>query len=788
MGIELQIELTVFKTLLARNVQAKLRTTCFDPIGRVYLDHADVADAPIDAVAVSSAVNFRVPVDVYGVLRDAVLAAPNAVPAGATTPVSAIGQGGPVVLVLQLSIAGTVLTLTCIDVELGALQTPLGPAGAKAKSTIKNTIGTVGSVDLAASLGQLGAAAQSGPSTVELVDNVVSVRFGAQGPAAKHLFAVQEWGIFVDGKSVEQFAASQVPPIGGDALSLAITPHWRPAGTKPHVDIDYGGAVAVPDPFTAKADGTLACELSLTPTITKSLRMDVHWSLHVHLGDLVPGFVENFIEDKIAAAFDPASFGAIPAGDHAFAVERPLPPLTFGGAKLVYDSILASSKGMTLGGPVQLPTDVGRTVVEPKVTALGLPTRLEFCRELAKSGSGSPSKTVTITQVSTNGEIWLAECGAYCGIEVVSPGDWINPYINQPAAGTIGEQQDVTVSIPSSQALGITAPVQFIVRMARGVRLIDLGIPPAAEVDEQGHVVNAKLFYIPNCLYFSDHAQWGINWGKVTQEVVDIPPETPDWSTFLGIGHGLDVHLVTMKGLQAGELLQYRSFYHAIDVTADARGQAIVPVFLPQSTSIAAAQLRRVNRQRVAGHVSVSTASFTRRASLRDAQHHALSVHADRTLTLTTFYADREDVHEIGLLGYALRLLRRTPTKGHRELSSTQQFHERAKELAAGANGEVTRTFEEVELNPQPLPPEPPPEELGIKGIVSIFRVPGFERSPVAIATVERGDPLLLDLGATGTPRVAGTIRGPVGALQLAQGWAVGSARSASMLFEVRRS
>jgi hypothetical protein len=486
--------------------------------------------------------------------------------------------------------------------------------------------------------------------------------------------------------------------------------------------------------------------------------------------------------------FDPASFGAIPAGDHAFAVERPLPPLTFGGAKLVYDTLLASFEGMTLGGPVQLPSDVGKTVVEPKVTALGLPTRLEFCRELARSGSGSPSKTVTIAQVSTNGEVWLAECGAYCAIEVVSPGDWISPYINQPPAGTIGEQQDVTVSIPSSQALGITAPVQFIVRTARGVRLLDLEIPPAAEVDKQGHVVNAKLFYIPNCLYFDHRDQSGINWGEIIQEAVDIPHETPDWSTFLGIGHGLDIHLVTVKGLQAGELLQYRSFYHAIDVSADANGRVIVPVVLPQSTSIAAAQLRRVNRQRIIGHVGVSTASFTRRAVFRGAQDHALSVHADRTLTLTTSYADREEVHEIGVLGIALRLLRRTPTNGRRELSSTRQFDQRAQELVAGANSEVARTLEEVELNPQPLPPEPPPQELGIEGVVSIFRVPGFDRSPVAIATVERGDALLIDIAVAGTPRVAGTIRGPIGALQLAEGWAVGSARSASMLFEVRRS
>src|ERR1700722_13027910 len=109
MGIEFQIELAVFETLLGRDVQAKLRTTCFEPIGPVYFDHADVADGPIDAAAVGPAVNFRVPVDVYGALRDAVLGAPNAVPAGATTPASAIGPGGPVILVLQLSIAGTVL-------------------------------------------------------------------------------------------------------------------------------------------------------------------------------------------------------------------------------------------------------------------------------------------------------------------------------------------------------------------------------------------------------------------------------------------------------------------------------------------------------------------------------------------------------------------------------------------------------------------------------------------------------------------------------------------------------
>jgi hypothetical protein len=213
-------------------------------------------------------------------------------------------------------------------------------------------------------------------------------------------------------------------------------------------------------------------------------------------------------------------------------------------------------------------------------------------------------------------------------------------------------------------------------------------------------------------------------------------------------------------------------------VTADARGQAMIPVLLPQSTSMAPAQLRRVNRQRIAGNIGVSTVGFTRRASLRGAQSHRLSVGADRALTLTTVYAGHEEVHAIGGFGNALQLVRRTP------IERARQHKERG---AAVAQGRASGGSEAVELNPQPLPPGPPPEELGIDGVVSVLRIPGFERSPVAIATFERGDAVLLDLSAD-EPRIAGTIRGPVGEMQSVEGWAVGAARGTSMLFQTRRS
>jgi hypothetical protein len=52
---------------------------------------------------------------------------------------------------------------------------------------------------------------------------------------------------------------------------------------------------------------------------------------------------------------------------------------------------------------------------------------------------------------------------------------------------------------------------------------------------------------------------------------VDAPKEHPDWREL--VTSGLDVQLLTLNGLERGELIQFRSAHHQIDVSADQTGR-----------------------------------------------------------------------------------------------------------------------------------------------------------------------------------------------------------------------
>lgn len=827
MSIELQIQASVLGVLAVRAVQARLRATCFAPIGAAYIDHADVAAEAAEVVAAGSAVQLRIPIDVYVASRAAVMAAPNAAPAGAAAP------AGTVQVTLELAVAGTAISLRCVDADLGAMGAPLGDAAAVAREAIIKAVGSPAGADLSAALTQLGMPAP-GSARVELAGPVVAIRFEPAGGARSHLHAGHEWGLFLDGPAVERLASSRVPGGLRDRIpSLAIAAHWRPAVTVPHVDIDYRGKAQVPDPFSGDVDGTLGCDFSLTPTITKFLRTLVRWSLHINLGDLVPGFIDNMVEERIADAMDPAKFGGTPAGKQAFYMDSPLPELAFGGARCVYATVMAAPEGMTLGGPVRLPLNPGKDILQPSVHPFGLPFRLDICSILARTGSGAPSKTVTLDQVSTGGSVWMEDCGAFCDVEVVAPGSWITTYMSRPQSGTVDETQELDLTLPSAIAQGINEPVRLIVRTARGVRLIDLGTPPDVALDANGHVTNAQVSYIDNCLYIPAGGQddYGLNWGRghgLNQDMRPPPLETPDWQTYLGKVGGLDVQMVSLHGLEPGELIQYRSRDHAVEVTADSNGRAVVPVLRPLSAQQEPASLIRVNRRSIAGHFEVQAAVLAGQASVPGAGQHRLDEAAGGAAVLTTQVRDQVSMHEIGRLNTVTLLRRETlnmPGAGSvlsgqaagASLADMAALNPQPLPPGAGAllsrrrlspgaavllnpqplppGGEVSLNPQplppgvEVSLNPQPLPPGDPGRALQVTlpGLVSLMRVPGFADSPVALARMADGSTLVVELGAQGAVRVAGTFRGPIGEMAGAGDWASAPAAGRVALFRVRR-
>ena len=755
MSLEVQIRSSVLAELAVSNVQSQLLVACFpaSPLG--FVDHVDVGAAPVELEPAGTAVRLRVPLDVFVVSRSAVLAAPNGVPAGA------LGPPQPAVAVLELSVSGNVVSLRCVAVEPdvpGIGQAPLVDA-----------VGSAAKVDLGAALKRLGLPSPAA-STVELVAGVVVIRLDPVGPATDHLFDGQEWGLFLDGGAVEQLALSKVPSALTAAIpSLAVTPHWRPIGTTPHVDVDYAGKVPVPDPFTVGADGTLSCTFTLSPPPLLGLRTSVDWSLNIHLGDLVPGFVEDLAGDIVAGFMDPTTFGGSATGDHAFTLDTGLPDVSFGGARLRYDVVAAAPEGMTLGGAVRLPLAPSRATLRATPHPFGLPTRTTFCRELAKSGSGDPSKTVLLSEVSTSGSVWLDDLGSYCGVEVVSPGAWVEAFLTPPATFP-----EITITIGSAVALGIHEPVRLVVRTARGVRLVDLGEPPRVAVDAEGHVTNALVNHIPNCLFVN--REHSLTWYLAHPDdpgSLNPPLEHPDWTTFVTSHPGVDVQLVTLTDLEAGEIVRFASQDHTVEVSADAAGRAIVPVLLPLDARQPSSSLVRLNRGRIAGHVSVESALFVGSTHVTAPASARLSVPTDGTgPTLTTEHLGHLEVHTMSDLGAPV-LVGRESTRGRRGSR---------RPLADG----------EVELNPQPLPPvdddggielDPQPlppvddglrgwDRIDLPGLLGLTAVPGFVDAPVALAVLEDGTTLVLDRDDQGRVRVAGTFEGPIGTMAVRAGWA----------------
>jgi hypothetical protein len=779
-GIELQIQSSVLAAIAARSVQTALHARCFDPIGSAYIDHADVAADAVELSAAGAAVRLRVPVDLFVVSRAAVLAAPNGVPAGATGPADRAH------LVLELAASGTVVSMRCVDVDLGPFAAVLGPGASAVKAVIVAAVGEPARADLSDTLEEFGMTAPSS-SRVEIVGALVAIRFEPVGGAVAHLPPGVEWGLFLDGASVERLARSQVADELASVLpSVSIAAHWRPAGATAHVDVDYGATI-VAAAFSVDIDGTLGCDFALAPAPSRQLRTTVHWSLHVDLGDLVPGFVDNLVEKEVEGAMDPAKFGGTSLGDHAFFIDRPLPAAALGGARLDYGGVFASPAGMVIGGPVRLPLDPGRATVQLSVHPFGLPTRLTVCSVLAKSGSGEPSRTVSLGEATTTGRAWLEDAGAFgAGPEILPPNDWVRPYMSEPGAGAVPE---LRIVVPSAVALGITTPVQVIVRAARGVRLIDLGAPPPAIVDADGNVTNARRWHIRNCNHVRvgpDEAH-GIDWGVVGRELRD-PVINPhrlagiDWTTFLAAGEGVDVQLMTLHGLEPGELIRFRSRDHAVDVTADRGGRATVPVVLSLAGDPGEATLERVNRRGVAGHFTVRTATFQRRATFPAGRRNRLIASGDGTATLTSEFGDRVEVRRIGPLGALEFVTRRAARSGaiHPAVSvgaADRDWQESHGEI----DDEPSRSQDEASLNPQPLPPVDGAVRAGVSwsgrridlpGLASVAAVPGFAEAPIALAAMTDGSTLVLDLDRAGAVRVAGTFAGPIGALEDSGDWA----------------
>jgi hypothetical protein len=751
MSIGFQIRSSVFAEIITRAVQQQLRKSCFPETAGSFVDHLNVSPTASPRFsAAGGAVEIRVPVDVFVVRRDAVLAAPNGVPDGATNPLTSVD------IILVMKTDGTVVSLSSGSVQLG----PLGSI----------SFGEPVVFDLAPIFEKLSIPPPAS-SSVELAGDIVCVQFDAAGAAVDHLFADHEWGLFIDGAAVESLVRSSVSPNLPSAItSLQRTPHWRPNGLTPHVDIDYEGAAKVPDPFSARVRGTFSTDISLIPTPAQLLRNNVSWTLNVDLGTFVPAFVDKIVKDLIAAAVDPTKFGGTPTGPRSFIIEKRLPDFAISGSRLMYSSVQATPAGMTIGGAVRLIQDPGRETLKTSITTFTVPHYVMYASHYG-CVFGWQGEVPSGDEFRVSASVSLDSSGEFCAFELISADSWVANYTAHHP--DFLESRSVRISLPALNAAGITEPVRILVRTSRGVRLIDFG-KPRVEIDENGKIVNAEITPIDDCLYMTIYDwYWATlptdpitgrplppppkpwpppDWNESNPEWLTSPPEADVWNSYIETLNALNVQIVTVTGLEPGELIQFRSFEHSVDVTADKQGRAVVPVVLSVRYRLEPAKLTRVSRQNFNGAVTVRSAVLTRHVQLEAGQNNRVATGADGTTYVLAESADETVAYRPGALGTWSRL-------GASEIP----------ELRFAAPSLIE-------------------ESVRLPGLVSLIRLPGFQDESIALAIMDDDSTLVLDLADKGNMRVAGTFMGPIGAITEIGEWGIAAAPNRITAFKVSRS
>jgi hypothetical protein len=749
MTVEVHVARPLFATVIGRAIQNQLRYACFPAFGPLRIDHVDAVPDAMEFAPFDGGVEVRVPVDVFVVTDDAVRAAPNA------TPQTLSGRGA---LVLHMVAENRTAALRVVDVQ--PASGPLGPIQPLVRALVEATSRPL-ELDLKDSLDLLGVP-ESVRSTVELTPETVAIRFDPTGPVRPRLHPGQEWGAYLDEAALRALAHKNVPDlrkVSNRITAFNPSEHWRPEGNRPRIDVEFNGKARVPDPLSGDFDGVFRLRLGLAPTVQPFLRVDVEWELHAHLGALVPGFVEEFVETFATFMVDPTQFHAVRTGPRSFQRDQPLPAIEFGpqvagiATRFGWKSAVATSDGMTIGGPVRPLSDPGVVTLQFAVTQFGVPRGTVYAsqRGCIAAWQDAPPDELVVT-----GNVGLVACGSVCAYEILEPHAALDQYVELDVWSA--ESQTIRARLPLAVAKDVTAPVRLIVYTSRGVRLIDLGAPLADE--------EAEISYIDDCLYadayltqmmaydewmslYGDLPElWPLLGGPPPMPVRPNPLDDPDPDTD---STGIYVRVISIDEWEPGELVQVRTGTCVVDVTTDQFGRATIPVILRGADRAQPIALTRVNRGDV-GAARAETAIFVRHAALPGGTlANSLTVDSDGNGLVTAEFEDGSDVYEL------------VPDAAPRQVASRSK---------------------------KPMSPvdAAPSMDVDLVGLAEIRRVPGFANSPVAIAIMQDGAQLVLNRSSDGSTRVAGAFQGLVPRTQIAGDWAVASARGRLTVFRRSRS
>jgi hypothetical protein len=730
MSLDLQIQSSTLLSLVQGNIQQALNTTCIPPFPPFYIDHADVTGVTMSVG--QQVTQFQVPVNVFIVDQTSLEGNPNGSPPGALSPAA------QATLFLQLTVQGAQLSLVCTSVTIP------DPQFQSAAQQIQQSIPTVGSVDLSPMFSELGLPTPSS-SSMQQVGSSLLIRFDPVSPATDHLQAGENWCAFVDAATMRTLAQSKLngplSQLSGHGITgINVSASWAPSGTTPHVNIRITGAAQVPDPFSGNVEVDLGVDFLLQFVIPKNssqspddLEQLVNWTLSIDLGEFVPQFIDDYVASQIAAQFDPTKFGGTVVGPQQFSLEQNLPPLSFGGATLAYSSLVGLPDGMVLGGPV-------KGILSPSTDIVTFDVRQfpGLYRTFADCLGGGHAPVPTLGEVSISADAVYSGAGKLCSVDIVSPtGGFVDvsPYMaTSPAPGSVTDAGSISFMLSGTVALLVAnngQPIQLLVRTTRGVRIIDLGQPPAPQLDSKGNVTNQQVVLINDC------PGNPVPWTQIFQIFNPLwnpdPPES--WVDNLEQVAAFESSLITVSGVQPGEVV---TFNQIIDggpsvFTAGGNGQVVIPALLAVRSFSEEAVLSNASRSSL-GAVGVTAAFFRRVAVLNTpgARSHLLAGDSQRAVIVSTF-VDRVETTEIDVLGI--------PRTVGKIVGAPTDAGMKA---AAPAYPNPGRSAHDVDID--------------IPGLVRILPVPGHEGSSIAVAELDDGTYRTVAKEKDGSIRVTGIL------------------------------
>lgn len=734
MTLELHIRESVIAHAITQSVQTRLFTQCVPTPLPVIVDHLDtVPDSVAFTQLPDGSIEVSLAVRVFVVLEPDLRAAPGA---PASHPAT-----GDIVTKIIIGIRDRA------PVILDATAPPMAGLPAQAAQAINDQLAELKGqqlFDAAPIITALEAAIPSAAPALALSDNVLALRFGADGPFTPQLDSTltppHDWGVFLDADQTLDLLRRRIPQ------GVPVQLHWQPNGADPAIGASLSYELEVVGLEVASVVAVLTVKPQFLAPST--LRLAASWGIDL-TGILSIGEAEarRQIRSAIRRTFTTATHD----GPQSFFFDIPLPALPdILGSVPSWGGIGSNHDGMTLGGPIRPVGPAPRDLLDITVFRFGRPVWWGSCRQRATVGSGNTPHSFVSNDpgVRVQAGVNFTDAGALCSATLYPPHEQLAPNL---VADATGAGFDLTVG----QARTITSDVRMLVRTARGARVVDLGRPSIRQKDDG--TLDVQVNYIDDCPYLSGP------WLKVylgqTLTLDDLktgPLEDPDWLARLGAHRGFNSHIVTFDGLTAGEAIAVTAPGLRVTVFADETGHAVVPVFAAIGPVAHDVTVERISQLPLTGAVSVETTEFRWLAHVGEADAAAV-----RDIAGTVF------------LGRSLR--------GEAFVDEWQPDSEAML---------LRRDGGEVELNPQPLPPEPPEAArlaaaAGLDDVVSAQLVPGFD-ARLAIVQTKEGRGMIVAPGSR--TRVVGEWEGPLVGVHVEGGYALARSGGAVQLFSVRRA